>query len=354
MFRRRRPNREIHFSFDSFLDVVANVVGIILRLILVVWVGARSYKAVVPTPPAPPVAALEQDLPDPRDPLSPELERERLELARLQASLLAQTKQWEKTHGQTSLTAQELARLTARYQQILGEESAASQKASEHSKKAGVAAMSIEEIRKRCQQVAEQIDRLNKMPVPTKKLRYRTPVSRPLQTEELLFECKHGHITLIDIGAFLDEIKKDENAKLERLRTCWELHETTPVIGAFRLHYTYERVRSQLEDLAPGGAPSSRAGFSAQLSGWEVDPVREPRGEPLEVALKPESEFRTIIDNLDPQETAITLWVYPDSFAIYRALRDYMHERDFVVAGRPLPEGSRIGSSRHGTVSRGQ
>ena len=31
------------FSFDSFLDVVANVVGIIIRLILVVWVGARSY-----------------------------------------------------------------------------------------------------------------------------------------------------------------------------------------------------------------------------------------------------------------------------------------------------------------------
>ena len=40
MFRRRRPVREIAFSFDSFLDVVANVVGIILRLILVAWVGA--------------------------------------------------------------------------------------------------------------------------------------------------------------------------------------------------------------------------------------------------------------------------------------------------------------------------
>ena len=46
MIRRRRRHREIPFSFDSFLDVVANVVGIIIRLILVAWVGARSYSSV--------------------------------------------------------------------------------------------------------------------------------------------------------------------------------------------------------------------------------------------------------------------------------------------------------------------
>src|SRR6266567_1434735 len=54
MIRRRRPPKEIAFSFDSFLDLVANVVGIILRLILVAWVGARPYKAAVPPPPPPP------------------------------------------------------------------------------------------------------------------------------------------------------------------------------------------------------------------------------------------------------------------------------------------------------------
>ena len=46
MYRRRRSHREkIFFSFDSFLDVVANVIGIIIRLILVAWVGARTYTA---------------------------------------------------------------------------------------------------------------------------------------------------------------------------------------------------------------------------------------------------------------------------------------------------------------------
>src|SRR6202035_582553 len=50
MIRRRRRSQEIGFSFDSFLDVVANVVGIIIRLILVVWVGARSYGTLHPLP----------------------------------------------------------------------------------------------------------------------------------------------------------------------------------------------------------------------------------------------------------------------------------------------------------------
>lgn len=40
MIRRRRPPREVPFSLDCFLDVITNVVGIIIRLILVAWVGA--------------------------------------------------------------------------------------------------------------------------------------------------------------------------------------------------------------------------------------------------------------------------------------------------------------------------
>jgi hypothetical protein len=49
MYRRRRPRREIEFSFDSFLDVVANVVGIVLRLILVAWVAGREVSGGITT-----------------------------------------------------------------------------------------------------------------------------------------------------------------------------------------------------------------------------------------------------------------------------------------------------------------
>src|SRR5438309_1322242 len=108
MFRRRRPTREIPFSFDSFLDLVANVVGIIIRLILVVWVGARSYSSVVNvTPPAPGSALPELTQPGspltqpgsppqesdpslPEDPLQGEIARRRHDLDDVQARLLEQ------------------------------------------------------------------------------------------------------------------------------------------------------------------------------------------------------------------------------------------------------------------------
>ena len=79
-----------------------------------------------------------------------------------------------------------------------------------------------------------------------------------------------------------------------------------------------------------------------------------PRGETLQTALVDGSEFRQIVDGLDPERTAVTFWVYPDSFELFRRLRDILYQRDIIVAGRPLPDGIPIASSRRGSISRGQ
>jgi hypothetical protein len=52
-----------------------------------------------------------------------------------------------------------------------------------------------------------------------------------------------------------------------------------------------------------------------------VEPIAGERGEPLETARTPGSAFRRVVDALDPT-TVVTFWVYPDSFAIFRELRD--------------------------------
>src|SRR5712692_11675752 len=109
MIRRRRHPREIPFSFDSFLDVVANVVGIIIRLILVVWVGARSYTSLHPlVKPAAPAAAIRAVQQEPQDPLQGELAEHRRELAALQARLLEQLRQAQLAEQRTTATAGEL------------------------------------------------------------------------------------------------------------------------------------------------------------------------------------------------------------------------------------------------------
>ena len=349
MFRRRRPQREIAFSFDSFLDLVANVVGIILRLILVAWVGARSYKALVPPPPPPPSYVEESEaLPEPEDPLTPELERQRRELGQMQAQLLEQMKQWEGVHQLNAAAAEELAGLTAKGRAADAERGHLAGATDGHER--GKLALSLAEVRERSRRVMEELVALRKAPSLKQTLRYRTPVSAPLQSEELLFECYRGRVTLLDIGALLEDARRGARARADLLRTQFQFSDSTAAVGAFRLRYTVERERGPLD--GPGLLPGSGT-FRCGIS-WEAVPVVPLRGETADDALKSGSEFRRVVDNFDPQQTAVTMWVYPDSFPLYRRLRDYLHQRDVVVAGRPLPEGFPIASNRNGSASRGQ
>jgi hypothetical protein len=64
-----------------------------------------------------------------------------------------------------------------------------------------------------------------------------------------------------------------------------------------------------------------------------VEPVSFDRGETVNQALSAGSNFRQIVDTLDGQVSVATFWVYEDSFAIFRELRDYLYERGLEVAG---------------------
>jgi hypothetical protein len=354
MYRRRRSVREIPFSFDSFLDVVTNVVGIIIRLILVVWVAARSYSGLrdqaSSQEPAEDVAsqtALE-------DPLQPEIAQRRKELADLQARLLAQLRQIQQAQVDTTRTAQTLTALAARREQLEQEAVKVNLATAKEGEAAQQLVLSSGEVRRRSQQLAMEIEALEKLPPVQQALRYRTPVSHPLYSEELMFECRHGRVTFIDMGALVQEVQNAMPEKRSQLRRQWQVEGKTPAVGAFRFHYVLERDRGMLDVLGAGGPADVGASFSYGLSIGEVEPITENRGESLERALAAGSEFRQLVDLIDPEQTAVTFWVYPDSFAVFRRLRDYLYERDVMVAGRPLPDGVPIAASRHGSLSRGQ
>jgi hypothetical protein len=356
MIRRRRPSKEIHFSFDSFLDLVANVVGIILRLILIAWVGARSYSSFTHTPrekPAPIDAqaeALKLEAGTVQD-----LEQHRRHLAVAGTDLRRRLDELERARQATVRQDVALAALAGRrrdLEQQAGPGGALDQAARGQAKQREQIVLSLAEIQRRSRQLRDEIDALRRLPPAKKTLRYRTPVSRPLQSEELIFECRRGRIAFIDIGALLQEVKQDMQDKSEDLKTQWTTGGVAGPVGGFRLRYEIERERGLIDGM-PGAAPEG-GGYRYGLSRWEVQPVVEDRGEDLQQALAARSDFRRLIDGIDPNQTAVTFWVYPDSFPMYRRLRDYCMDRDILVAGRPLPEGVPISGSRQGTVSRGQ
>jgi hypothetical protein len=172
--------------------------------------------------------------------------------------------------------------------------------------------------------------------------------------EEVHFECHQGRVTLVDVGTLLDEIRRALKRHGEELKTQWSLENTTAPAGAFRMRYVLERRRGLIDSIAAPATPDADSGFSYGLSRWVAEPVQEVRGESIDEARRAGSDFGQVMARLDPERTAVTLWVYPDSFALYRELRNHLHDRGFVVAGRPLPEGASIAASRDGSASRGQ
>lgn len=355
MIRRRRPQREIPFSFDSFLDVVANIVGIIIRLILVAWVGAQAYQVVVPLPPVPALPGIEEPspLPEPTEPRLDQIARRRADVVREKEEAEGRYAGKEQTiHDEADRLRRQFAELASQREALQHQQGELKVEAGEQAKAARGALLSVEQLQKRSDRLLAELKKAQEQPAPTKQLRYHTPVSAVVQTEEVMFECRGGRVTLLDTAALLEQIRRVVRSKGDELRQRWKVRDVTQPVGAFRLRYVIERERTTLDGPA-AGAPVDGA-YRYGLSGWEAEPILTERGELAEQALAGGSAFRKVVDDLDPQQTVVTFWVYPDSFALYRRLRDYLHAKDVVVAGRPLPEGVPIASSRNGTASRGQ
>jgi hypothetical protein len=351
MLRRRRPrkNEAIHFSFDSFLDLVTNVVGIIIRLILATWVGARSYHAsmqfIAPEPAPEPVQKAQAPpppLPPPQitdDPIYDKLEIAKQEMEEAKARLLAQLRELETVESKTKLTQSQLAALAARCAELQGEHKTLEAAGSERGARIQLASLSIEEVHARSRKILADIKLLEAQPSRKKLLKYHAPISQAVHSDELYFECKNGRVTFIDLQAFNIDIDqtKESSARTLRGNNQQKLELTTAAVGPFRLRYTFERI-----------------GAGAGMTGWTLEPLAAERGETLQKALAPNSQFRQIADPLDGSITVVTFWVYPDSFELFRQLRDYLYERGLDVAGRPLPPDAPIQASRYGTASRGQ
>jgi hypothetical protein len=109
-----------------------------------------------------------------------------------------------------------------------------------------------------------------------------------------------------------------------------------------------KQLPSAIEELRTGGSF-----FRIQLAYYELDVTTDAFTESIDQALRPGSRFLNALSRARPG-TALTFWVYPDSFELHRALQEYAHDAGFDVAARPLPIGVPIAGSPHGTRSSAQ
>ena len=91
-----------------------------------------------------------------------------------------------------------------------------------------------------------------------------------------------------------------------------------------------------------------------QLVGMSVEPLNEPHGQPIQQVLANRSELDIELAGRNPGTTSITVWVYPDSFAAFRQLKEHLYARGFATAARPLPADHLISGGPDGSRSSAQ
>jgi hypothetical protein len=194
-----------------------------------------------------------------------------------------------------------------------------------------------------------EVAHLSQVPKPKRKsLVDRTPVARPAEGKEFHFELRRNRVAFIDLEHLLERVLSDFKLRVRMNHDSQPIVGTVGPIGVFSLRYEIGRGLGGLDDLIETRGPIYN------MRSFEVIPEFEGRGESYELAFRPASDFARAITRLNPNRDTVTLWVYPDSFGLYRKLRDELHRRGFLVAARPMPESMPIKGSPAGSLSAGQ
>jgi hypothetical protein len=324
---------------DSFLDIVANLIGILIILVMVI--GVRAKDAIleaahvadrVPESPAPDVegaaaaaSAVEADIFAIDAKIKwQEFNIEYRRSERDRVHLLVQAAEEELADRRSHLDEAQRNQFDVR-KDIAASES---------------------ELSKLVNQVAS----LKSAAAPVAVIDHLpTPMARTVFGRELHLSLSRGRLRVIPWDQLVAQLKSDAPRRVQRLKDRDEITETLGPVGGFWMKYTLVRKRRTV---------TTRVGVAVQ-QGVELDhfvlvPVAEDLGEDLTTALADGSEFRAVLDQHQPETTTLTVWTYPDSFNEFRTLKQSLYARGYLLASRPLPEGFPIGGSPSGMRSSAQ
>lgn len=176
---------------------------------------------------------------------------------------------------------------------------------------------------------------------------YPNPIGHVVNGRELHFQLKDGRITVIPWDELMNKLKSVFADKIWRLKEQDEFADTLGPAGGFTLRYTMVKEEMSFEAAQYAG----RGGTIIQLALAEFLPIKADMGETAEEAMAPGSAFHAVLTDLRPGDWTCTLWVYPDSFEVFRAARRDLYQLGFPVAARPMQADMIIGASPNGSKS---
>ena len=176
---------------------------------------------------------------------------------------------------------------------------------------------------------------------------YPTPLSRTVDGPELQFRLRNGRLAMVPMDRLLAAFRDAVRHQIDRLEHHSEFTETIGPIDGFCLRYSIAR-----HDFTPEEVREHHSmGFYGKLKEATLVPVSEDLGEPVEEALREGSQLRRALAEHADEHPTITIWTYPDGFAAFRRLKEQLYRLGFATAGRPLMQDTPIAFSPEGSKS---
>ena len=364
-YARRTGDRAPQSGEDSFLDIISNMVGIMIILVMVAGVRVGS---VVEPPPAGQTKAEEAEITgtEPAAPLllaaagSPRGETK--PIAAEKTRCVASIREFVRLREEGAQLKAEVDRLNAEMLNVKNEaagaeaeyrdltaEIAAAEAATE---KAGNEKSASEQDRLRRESELRRLDSETKRlrgeadrlaharPKPKLLENMPTPLTKKVEGSEGVFALRGGKISHVPIGYFAERVRGYFRTLRNFEKGTFE-DQMGPYDGyLFRFRGSLHKVRTD----------DGRTMMNVVFDEGEFVPSAEI-GETWDEALREGSLFRQRLGLYLRPTSVITLSVYPDSFGLLREVKKFLLENEYTIAIRPMPAGKNIVISPNGTES---
>ena len=342
-------------SEDSFLDVVANVVGVLI--ILVMLVGAQASRTALMSdtskvPQQDGMAFEEKRVIQDVEELHHELELAQEEATNSQKALEKLVVQVAKiSHESQAYDRQRIELATHR---TIIEQDIQRRKALLDEQKQGEF-----EVQRKLMESKFQLDKLAKeqlslfaeSAVVTEVECLPTPLAKTVEGDSIHLRLKNGLVSVVPFNELIAELTANLTGLRRRLEYSNSVAETIGPIDGYRLKFSVAKFQSSSAVNGPLVGQQQRPIFD-QLA--EFIPVSEDMGQGVEQSLLPGGTMYRFLREHRHGNSSIVVWLYTDSFDEYRPLKRALWEMGYSFAARPMKPGVHIGASPRGTKAAAQ
>lgn len=329
----RRKRTTLGVGHDAFLDIVANLVGVLIILIAV-FTGTSSAvmqeaqrkvrEEILKTP----------DLVEASDEMVSELSKLTSRAARAHIDSDHLEQKVDQMNREIKLRNQERAALLDLHNMA---SAAWEQKRSELDQVKLAAARKqteLERARETLTELRGEKHRLKTLPDATVALEHLpTPMAKKVYEDRIILRLRSDHVSVVPGDALMRAITTNVRRSIGGSRRPKQSDVVGPIRG-YTARYS----------LVVGKT-------SAQFHGAIFQPIREPIGQPIEQVISGQSEIESELAGRNPNSTSILVWVYPDSYRSLRKLKEYLYAKGYATAVRPRETHEPIGISVLGTDS---